>query len=232
MSLEMDTTIRENLNGKYLIIYAHQFKEGIDFAQKNKIPQIQLRGVIGRENLNVVVDFKEMENISQTLRIISFADIIENIINFDSIYSLQNLEKIYILEKQNFEIDVSLFPKLRHLGSEYWKGLLNFYNAKNLTSLVIIKLPDSNLERISIMLNLEILHIYSSKIKSLLGIENLSKLVELSLARNNALEDIQMLAQNKTLKKLEIRKCNKISDYSFLSKLINITKLDVDKLNS
>ena len=226
MSLELDLTIRENLNGKYIFAHAHQFREAIDYAHKTRVPQIQLRGVIGRENLGAVVDFKELEKLSESLRVISFADAIENIINFDSIYALTNLEKIYFQCKQGFKIDVSRFPKLEHLGGEYWKGLANFSQAHTLTSLVILKLVDTNLQKLSGLKRLKKLHVYSSKIQTLEGIESLS-IEELSLARNNILENIQAVESLKNLKLLSIEKCKKVVDGGLLNSLRNSVQTNI-----
>jgi hypothetical protein len=224
--LELDLTIRENGNGKYLFVHAHQFREAIDYAHKTQVPQIQLRGPIGRENLGAVVDFKELEKLSESLRFISFAGAIENIINFDSIYALTNLEKINFQCKQSFNIDVSRFPKLEHLGGEYWKGLTNFSRAQTLTSLVILKLTDENLQKLSGLKKLKILHVYSSKIQTLEGIESLP-IEELCLARNNVLEDVQAIQSLISLKRVTLEKCKKIVDGGLLDGLRNSVQTNI-----
>jgi hypothetical protein len=216
--IEMDDlykTIRENLDGKYLIIHANDFNYAIDFALENKLEQIQIRSVLGKDN--IVTDFKELEKLAPLLKVISFAGLLDStIVNFDSIYSLKKLEKIYIQCKQNFTLDVSQFH-LKHLGIEYWKGL-DFSKAYSLTGMVISKLPDINLKRISELKNLKILHIYSSKIQTLEGIEGLP-IEKMSLSRNNSLENIQSIKELKTLKELEIEKCKKIINEDLLNTL-------------
>lgn len=226
--MSLDKTIRENLAGKYLIIHANQFQEGMEYASQIEIPQIQLRGVLGREDIGIKVDFKELEKLSKYLRVISFAGVIENIVNFESIYSLNNIEKIYIQQKQKFTIDISKFPKIAHLGGEYWKGLTNINKATTLTSMVLRKLPDINLMRISGLQNLRVLHIYSSKIQSLEGIEKLPIEI-LSLALNRSLEDIRIIKNLKALKKLHIEKCKKITDDDFLDSIKDKVKIDLLK---
>jgi len=122
-------------------------------------------------------------------------------------YVLENLEKLY-LDKQKFKIDVSRFPKIEHLGSEYWKGLINLKDAHTLKSLVLSKLPNVDLKELSELQKLQILYIYSSKIETLAGVEMLP-IKELSLARNNFLEDIQTIKALKALQRLLIEKCKK-----------------------
>jgi hypothetical protein len=90
----MDKLIRENLDGKYLTVYSGDFNKSIQFAFENKLPQIQILGLVGDESIDHVIDFKEIEKLSPYLKILSFHYVFKNkIINFDSIYSLKKLEK-------------------------------------------------------------------------------------------------------------------------------------------
>ena len=222
------STIRKNNDGKYIFVYAHEFKESIEFAKKNKLEQIQIRGVVGKENMDTISDFQEIEKLSPYLRVISFAGLLDNkITNFDSIYSLTKLEKINILCKQNFIIDVSRF-NLKHLGAEYWKGLKNIGKIKSLESMVITHYHGENITEFLELPKLKVLHIYSSKIKTLAGIGNLKLLEELSLARNNKLETIHEIEKIKLLKKLSLEKCKNIKDYNFIKEMQNIEKFFID----
>ena len=98
----LDKTIRENLDGKYLIIYGESFREGIEYAAEVDIPQIQLRNNTKCNS----IDFKELEKIP-ALKVISFVGNTTEIINLDFIYSLKDIEKIYFQQKQKFKIDIS-----------------------------------------------------------------------------------------------------------------------------
>ena len=226
--MELDKTIRENLDGDYLTIHVENFKEGVEYAAQKKLQQIHL---IGGRAKNVIVDFKELNKLSETLQDISFIQDIGNVINFESIYNLKEMRKIYIHDKQKFTFDVSRFTKLQHLGGDYWNGLINLDKAYSLTSLVICKYPFPNLVQFSALRNLEILHIYGSKIQNLDGVEKLS-IRELSLARNNKLEDIHKINEVSSLENLEIECCKKLLDFSFLKGNSNIEDLFIDKLDS
>lgn len=228
--MSLDKTIRENSNGKYLTIHANYFQEGMEYAYQIGISQIQLRGILGSKNAGFEVNFKEFEKISKNLKVISFADTIENVVHLECIYSLENIEKISFQQKQKFTIDISKFPKIVHLGGEYWKGLHNIDKAFSLKIIVLLKIPDSNLKRFSELVNLRILHIYSSKIQSIEGIEKLP-IEELSLVRNTYLKDIQTLKQLTFLKELSIEKCKFLTDFSFLGNT-SIKELFIDDLNS
>ena len=226
--MELDKTIRENLDGEYLTIHVENFKEGVEYAAQKKLQQIHL---IGGRAKNVIVDFKELNKLSETLQYISFIQDIGNVINFESIYNLKEMRKIYIHDKQKFTFDVSRFTKLQHLGGDYWNGLINLDKAYSLTSLVICKYPFPNLVQFSALRNLEILHIYGSKIQNLDGVEKLS-IRELSLARNNKLDDIHKINEVSSLENLEIECCTKLVDFSFLKDNYYIEDLCIDKLDS
>lgn len=226
--MELDKTIRENLDGDYLTIHVENFKEGVEYAAQKKLQQIHL---IGGRAKNVIVDFKELNKLSETLQYISFIQDIGNVINFESIYNLKEMRKIYIHDKQKFTFDVSRFTKLQHLGGDYWNGLINLDKAYSLTSLVICKYPFPNLVQFSALRNLEVLHIYGSKIQNLDGVEKLS-IRELSLARNNKLDDIHKINEVSSLENLEIECCKKLLDFSFLKGNSNIKDLFIDKLDS
>lgn len=224
--MSLDKTIRENLDGKYLTIYTDDFNRGIEYAAQIGINQIHLIGISGIEN---VVDFKEFEKVSDTLQILSFIGSVENIINFESIYLLKSIKKINFQQKQNFEIDISKFTQIKHLGSEYWNGLINFNKANSLKSIVFFKFTGMDLKQISKLQKLQklqILHIYSSKIKTLNGIETLP-ITELSLVRNKNLENIQALKYLRRLKILNIEKCNKIIDYELIESINDKVKISV-----
>jgi internalin A len=219
--------IRENLNGKYLFVCANEFKEAIDFALENKLGQIQIRGVFGNES-SVVTDFKEIEKLSHCLETVSFAGVLDStIINFDSIYSLKKLKNIYIQCKQKFTLDVSQF-NLKHLGIEYWKGIRNIGKIQSLESMVKTHYPYENITEFLNLNKLKILHIYSSKIETLEGIDRLNYLEELSLARNNKLEYIYEIKKIKLLNKLIIEKCKNLKDYNFVYEMENIKSLYVN----
>lgn len=213
----LDKTIRTNLNGEYIIIYTNYLEEGIKYAKQIKIPQIQLRSSLGNGNKDMNVDFKLLEQLSKSLITLSVSDELENIINVESIYALENLQTIFFNNKQKVKIDISKFPKIRYLGTEYWKGLTNIGRAYSLQSLLLTKYPNTDLEEISRLKALQVLHLYRSKIENLEGIENLP-LIELALVRNNNLKDIKAVLKLNRLKKINIEKCKKIEGYELINK--------------
>ena len=78
--MSLDKNIRENIDGKYLTIYADDFLEGIEFARQIKISQIQF---VNMSN-DILIDFINIEKLSEYLQVISFVGIWENISNLNS----------------------------------------------------------------------------------------------------------------------------------------------------
>ena len=221
--MSLDKNIRENIDGKYLTIYADDFLEGIEFARQIKISQIQF---VNMSN-DILIDFINIEKLSEYLQVISFVGIWENISNLNSIYSLKNIKKIYIQQKQKFTIDISKFPNIIHLGCEYWRGIL-FENALSLTSLGLVKFANNNLQQLKKLKKLNALHIYCSKIKELKGIEYLPIEI-LYLARNKYLEDILTIEQLPQLIKLTIEKCSNASIDAIHSNILNRIDIQIIK---
>ena len=226
--MSLDKTIQENLEGNYLTIHVENFQEGVEYAAKIEIQQILLIGTLANETL---VDFNAFNKLSKSLRIISFIQDIGNAINLESIYNLKELREITFQKKQKFELDISKFPKLEHFGGEYWKGLINLEKAYTLTSMVIRKYPYPDLENVSNLQKMERLHIYSSQIQSLDGVERLP-IRELCLAKNNKLEDIHKINEVSSLESLQIEGCKRLENFTFLKGNPNIEDLFIDKLDS
>ncbi len=226
--MSLDKTIRTNLDGEYLTIHTRCFREGMEYAAKIKIRQIHL---VGSPAKDIIVDFKEFDKLSETLQVVSFIQDVGNVVNFDSIYNLKEMEKVYFQDKQKFTFDISRFTKLQHLGSDYWNGLTNLSKAYSLTSLVICKYPFPNLLLLSALRNLQKLHVYSSQIQSLDGMETLF-IKELCLVGNNRLEDVQAINKLANLECLKIERCKRLENFTFLKGNPNIEDLFIDKLDS
>jgi hypothetical protein len=231
MHLNMNFNVRKNLDGEYVTIHANQLSEGVEYAVKTGVTQVQIRGILGSNDVGMAIDFSEFEKLSERVKVISFTDKLDNVINIGSFYSLQKIEKIFFQKKQTFNIDISLFPALHYFGCEYWKGLTNISSARSLESLIIYKFNDSNLDVFAGLDKLETLHIYDSKVSSLLGIETLP-IKELSLVKDNSLEEIDVINKISSLKKLHIEKCKNITDFSFLTNNESIEDLFLSDVDS
>lgn len=226
--------VRKNQNGNYTIVHANNFEEGIEFARKNKLSQIQLRGAYGTRPQEI--DFNLLITISKQLKMLSFSGFnskLEIVKNVDALYKLENLEILYIQDKQNFKINISKFKNLKELSIFFSSKIIDLSIAKKLETLVIIGgYSKSNLTFLEDLQSLKILHIYkSSKIETLKSIQKLTNLSELKLAFNKNLSDIDQI-QETHIKKLYIEKCKKLTDFSILKNNSTIQELFITELDS
>lgn len=226
--------VRKNQNGEYIIVHANNFEKGIEFAKQNKLFQIQLRGAYG--TIKQEIDFNLLSTISEQLKMLSFSGFngkLESIKNLDAIYELENLETLYVQDKQNFKINISRFKNLKKLSVFFSSNIIELSIAKNLETLVIVGgYSKSDLDFLENLQSLKTLHIYkSSKIKTLNGTQKLTNLSELKLAFNKNLSDIDKI-QETHIKKLYIEKCKKLTDFSILKNNSSIQELFITELES
>ena len=116
--------------------------------------------------------------------------------DLDALYRLKNLETLSINTEKihKFEIDVSKITVLKELVLDGYKpGVYNIGKAKQLEVLVLYGYKNSDLSEFADLLNLRDLRLFYSEIKSLDGIENMTKLEHLEIAWAKNLQDISAL---------------------------------------
>lgn len=223
MAIKFDQQIRQTIEGNSMIFFhANHFEEAIDFAAKNGIYEIQIRGNLSAEAVQKPLDFKLLEKLADHLQTISFQNEPKDfdIINFESLYQLKKLKAIYISHKQKFSIDFSKFKKLEELGCIYWKGVSNFNESKTLKSIVFAKqFPFEDVQVFAPLKTLETLHIYFSKIETLNGIEHIQNLKNIFFARCQHLKDISPIVKCQKLETVVLEKLNNIEDFSVIDDL-------------
>lgn len=148
--------------------------------------------------------------------------------DFSFLKNLINLEFLGIdvcISKEN-EIDISFQTKLKSLYLYWRKGkILGLENCKEIDNLVLSTFNEKNLNPISCLKKITYLKITESKIQSLEGIEELTKIENLILGYCRSLKSIKHLNGLNELKSLEIANCNKIEDFYLLSNLPNLEEL-------
>ncbi len=230
----MELIIRENANGPYVSVETNNFAEGIDFVKENRLEQIQLKGSIGKSIH--YIDFKLFESISTQLKTLSISDFnskISVIQNPNSLYKLRSLKKLFINQKIDFTIDLSLFENLTQAGLVYSPKILNLNKASKIDTLVITGgYNQKDLVLLESMISLTTLHIYkSSTLENIKGIEKLTNLQDLKLAFDTKLENIEAI-NDSNVQKLQIEKCKSLNDFSFLKMNVTIKELFIDHLDS
>ena len=145
----------------------------------------RMEGKTARTSDEVILDLRDLSlypdlrglSITTNFNLIQVRDL-------DALYRLKNLETLSINTEKihKFEIDVSKITVLKELVLDGYKpGVYNIGKAKQLEVLVLYGYKNSDLR------------LFYSKIKSLDGIENMTKLEHLEIAWAKNLQDISAL---------------------------------------
>jgi len=229
----MEFKIREDQRSKHIMIDLNDFDEAITFIKKNDCNGLFIRSVLGKEE--VVPDFSRLKEIADKLIWLSFStsQTLKKAENFDDIYSLKKLKYLFFNDKEKFSLDLPKFSNLIQLGmGEYWEGLVNLDKAVSLETLVLSKYPKDDLSMLAGLSKLETLHVNNSKIRSLDGIEKLSKLNWLGLAIDQSLTDIKALFSVKSLRILSIEKCKHLMEAAVFNKTLPLQEFKIDTIDS
>ncbi len=155
-------------------------------------------------------------------------DYLEGITVLDDRYDYRPLNRLHKLKSLGFvdnrrdTIDLSNFPKLESLACDYSKRLLSLEGCERLQDLTLsgYKSPDKTLKQFPDLRSLKIFSLFQSNITSLDGIGKLLSLQEIALYRLSRLEDISAITDlSKTLIKIELDVCKRITNYDILAEL-------------
>jgi hypothetical protein len=133
-----------------------------------------------------------------------------------------HLEAIFINEKVNQDLDLSVFNNLKYCQVTFNDKIKNLDNCYNLEHLTIYNYNQNDLSIIGDLNKLRYLEISNSrKLESLNGIENCSQLNRVELFYLPKLTDISKIHLLNNLKRFLVINCKKI-DNSEIEKLIHL----------
>lgn len=152
------------------------------------------------------------------------------IFNQNDIIKYQKEEAIFISDDIDFEIDLSIFTKVKELRIQCNK-FRNIGSLKNLEYLNIMPLKTKYLEEVSILYNLTRLDITKGDIANLDFIKGLNKLEKLELYYLRKLSCISGLEKvSNSIKDLSFVSCKNIKSLVPLKKLVNLKRLELTKV--
>jgi Leucine-rich repeat (LRR) protein len=145
---------------------------------------------------------------------------------FKYLFKMPNLSFLHSGVRGNKSlIDLRNQINLENLILQWQTNTVGFEKCKKLKNLVIWDFKEKNLLKIKGATNLEILHIKTSSIKSLEGIENLANLKKLCLGNCRRLKSIKAINGLKNLEEIDLDSCSNIQDYASLTQLPAFKKL-------
>lgn len=213
-----------------LDIDIHFFKEGINYAEETCIDSIRIRTLNGNSEQSYPLDFSLLEGKTFIRRLVIRDDFkINKIISLKSLYTLNNLLHFECMHA--LKIDMSYLPSLSSLYIKDDKKIENIGSITHLRELLITSTKYDNCTHLSTLKELEELRL-CGKIKSLKGIESLSRLHYLKVSYCSDLVDLEALNKLVHLKKVHVERCKKIMDFTFLIDNPYIENLFIDNLDS
>lgn len=225
-----------------LVVENFKLESLIEYIQKKNIESVNISGM---DNLSFLSQCPSIDKITLTLAVgferydtlikkreNSFYCWYEKKYDYAQIYDLLNLKKLVIEDigardpfmqiESKLKVDLQRFPNLQVYSGKY-RFTKNLMTMMNIRTLGLSTYTKENIIEFSQMKKLDTLSITRSKIKTLAGCENLSKLQCVYLGYNRALTDISSLRHaKKTLRMLEIDHCGHIEDFSILNELENL----------
>ena len=206
-------------------------EEGIQIAEKKNHHSIRIRNLNLATDLKCHLDFSSFNNktfinklrISDNFKLSKYQ-------NIEALSTLTNLTEVTL--SQPIKLDLNYFKKLEEVvvRKDYY---LNLDKLVNLKSLYAIKYIKSDCKEFCSLKSLEFLRLdTSTKLISLTGIEDLDSLKWCWFQYLNNLEDAHALSKLKGLERLQIEKCKKLTDLTFLAGNSTIKELQLSDVDS
>lgn len=211
---------------KKLMFESNEFEQAIEFALANGCDGLQIRNAF-----DTIMDFRLLEKVANQIVFLSITNINSaNVINFESIYSFQNLETLYC-EKVNLPMDFARFGALLNIGIFYSKNFQNLDKLELLETAVISKFTGKDMCLFSDWKSIKILHIYQSQVECLRGIEDLPRIDTLVFAHNRKLTNIDSINLLDYVGEVSFEKNSRLHDFSVLANNRNIHDLFISDLD-
>ncbi len=153
--------------------------------------------------------------------------------NYKPLESLNKLVSIGMPLDKKASVDLISFPDLVYLSTNWVKGILNFESCYKLKHVEISGFSKGNLEAFSLLNELEILKLYSSKLENLIGLKPQTKLKELDIDMAKSLVSMDGIQEAyKTLERLRIWNAPNLYDASEIGKLKNLKFIQIAKVKN
>lgn len=204
-------------------------EEHIDFINKYKIE----KACVIAENIDFLVKCPSLKY----LRIIPARSAKENF-DYSPLYKMPEIKYLMVDteygEYDSWFVTTIDYSQIKGL-LEVWidgKGHENYNQIDTVEEMYISNLKIDDLTGLRNCKKLKKLDLMKTKIKSLNGIEHLSELQQLNLDYERVLYDVSDIIKTAdTLRYLSIYNCPKITDFSFLHKMVNLEYLDLNGKN-
>jgi hypothetical protein len=203
------------------------YKAGYDpetvarIIKEKKLGGLLIFSVLKSERIESV-DFLQDFNFLEKLSITSMSDY-----DFFFLKNLTNLKDLSINVQGTNEIDLSAQTNLEYLSINWRKKISGLNNCTSLHTLWLIEFKEKNLQKIEDLQSLINLNIKTASIESLKGIEKLTSLHSVLLGNCKKLLSIVDLNHLNKLQQLTLDGCPAIKDYDSLKELPGLNSLSL-----
>ncbi|MBJ7880432.1 hypothetical protein [Gelidibacter salicanalis] len=205
---------------KKLIIESSRLEDCIKYILDGNTKSITINCFQGYSLDNI--DFlKEISEVIEGLHLP------ETKFDIEIINSLHKLRFLGFADNKKNTIDLSNFPKIEILATNYSSRLIGLETCITLNNLTLtgFNSKHDNLSELSQLIYLKELNLFKTGIKDLKGIEALSKLEKLEIFDANKLKTIASLTSLFSIKELRLQKCKNIDDLHLLGEVKSLRKL-------
>jgi Leucine-rich repeat (LRR) protein len=208
-------------NGEYgrrAVLHSHWSDQLINYLAENNVVELELNQGKGwrGSDISFLSSLPDLE---------AFEILDLNIRDVSPIHHLHKLRRLGVTTYCSTGIDFSAFPELESCGLEWRAKSASLFKCLTLTDLFVSRYRGRDVVPFTNLINLERLAILTAPIKTLHGLNSLTRLRYLRLGdlrRLISLEGIEGLA---SLERLEIGTCRHIGSIDQVSSLVNLKKL-------
>lgn len=215
--------IQHPKNGKIAVIRDEDIDSIVKEINDQKIEAISLNCSSGwtREDVSFLSGLKSILTLAIT------TSRIKNLAALENMHSLEYLQLVCITSEK---VDFTKLPQLKICYLYWWKEASSIFKCNWLKELYLDELKVKSVNELEGIKNLKLLEklvICNSNIKSLSWLKSLKNLKELELINCRSLSDFSELSTLVNLKKLQIEGCSKLRDLTFLKFLPDLEWLDL-----
>ncbi|HEY0679881.1 MAG TPA: leucine-rich repeat domain-containing protein [Chitinophagaceae bacterium] len=153
--------------------------------------------------------------------------------DYSGLYSQDTLEYLRITsDSDKTEIDFAKLPALKRFEGFWSKKIYNLFSSQSIAEMTLMdyKPKRSDLAELAGMINLEVLALHYTNVKSLQGLEKLNKLRKLTLGYDKAITDLSIPGiTSLPVKELKIWSCNKIN-FDSIKIFDKVKRLDLNSV--
>lgn len=214
----------ENNYGQHKALIIRQWTNQCEaFLYDNKLDSIVLNDARGWKGKSI--DFLEGIKVKH-LHLLTHSRKLKDL---NVLSTIKGLKTLSLQTPTNKNLDLTTLPELEECWLNHEKEYESIFACSNLKRLGYGYYPFKDLQKIKRLTNLQSLTLTEGKLKSLSGIEEITNnLTKLELSAFGQLHEYNQLQKLVNLEDVDIYKCKKINNISFVENLLKLRQFKID----